>query len=353
VNNPRFFPGDTMLRLCPALTVACIATAAGQEIRYAMELNHVPVECRSVAMGNSGVALIRNGTSAFWNPALPAFNTKYEIAVEGAKLYANLADLGTASMSAQVQDGMSMGTVYTGFFSGDILLQDTLPGTPLERLYNPELRASGSDSKGVFHNNQHRIQVFVARIFPIPIPRPAGVSIPLPVDVAAGLNFKYYWQTMTPEDNVRMGFNVNMDFGAAISIGADFDLTRREISRRILFGMAIRDFLPTQVMWVQSPIDYREHVNSSRFYGVSYNDNTGFFKGNWTLSAGVHKTYSSSIHVGLEGEFWDIIAFRAGLSDRMPTVGAGIHTDIFSIDYAMSFDEIAISPLRLAIGFSF
>jgi hypothetical protein len=341
------------LHICLAAVFVLCTSVAAQDIRYAAELNHVPVECRSVAMGNSGVALFRNGTSAFYNPALPAFLSRYEIALEGAKLYGNLADLGVASLSAPVQNEVNIGAVYTGFFSGDILQQDSLEGTPQERLYNPQLRANGEDATGVFQNNQHRVQVFVARLFNLPLPRPSGYSLPLPVDLAAGLNFKYYWQTMTPGDDVRMGFNVNLDFGIALSVGADYDMQKQQISRRILVGMAIRDFLPTRVTWLHSPTDYSEPVDNSRYYGISYTDRTGFLRGNWTVHLALHKSYETSVHGGLEGEFWDLVAFRAGISDRMPTLGAGIHTDLFRLDYALSFDELELSPLRLAIGFSF
>ncbi|MBD3391571.1 MAG: hypothetical protein GF418_05945 [Chitinivibrionales bacterium] len=346
-----------MSRLRPSvswiLSAACFFTAAAQDIRYAVELNHVPVECRSVAMGNTGVVLPRNGTTAFWNASLPAYSTTYDIALEGAKLYGNLADLGVASLSAPVQEGLNLGALYTGFFSGDILEQDTLQGEPLERLYNPDLRATGNDATGVFTNNQHRVQVFVARLFNLPVPRPSGYSLPMPVDLAAGLNFKYFWQTMTPGDDVRMGFNVNLDFGAALSIGADYDLEAQEISRRILLGMAIRDFLPTEVVWLHSNDGYREPVDLSQYYGVSYCDKTGFLKGNWTLTFALHNSYTTSVHAGIEAEFWDLVAFRAGVSDRIPTLGAGIRTDVLYLDYAFTFDELDFSPLRLSLGFSF
>ena len=339
--------------LATAVAAATVVQASAQDIRYAAELNHVPVECRSVAMGNTGVVLPRNGTGAYWNPSLPAFLEKYEITVEGAKLFGSLADLGVLSAAAPIQNGINLGALYTGFFSGDILQQDSLEGTPLERLYNPQLRANGEDATGVFHNNQHRIQLFIARLFNVPIPRPAGYSLPLPIDIGAGLNFKYYWQTLTPADDVRMGFNMNLDFGAALSIGADTDIKTQEITRRILIGIALRDFLPTKVMWLHSPTEYQEPVHGTQSFGVSYTDRTGLLKGNWTVAIALNRSYESTVHVGLEGEFWNLIAFRAGLANRIPSLGAGISTDFFRVDYAFTFDELAFTPLRLAIGVRF
>ena len=48
------------------------------EIRYAAELNHVPVGCRTIAMGNTGVTLPYNDMSIFWNPSAISFSDKYE-----------------------------------------------------------------------------------------------------------------------------------------------------------------------------------------------------------------------------------------------------------------------------------
>jgi hypothetical protein len=344
-----------------ALVSACILVPAGgiffscfaQEIRYALEMNRIPIECRSVAMGGTGVALYRDAAVSYWNPALPAFNKNYYVSVEGAKLYSNLSDLGAVSLSAMIQKGLNIGALYTGLLSGDITEWDTLEGELLERLYNPELRASEDDGTGVFHNNQHRIQLFVARLFPIRIPRPAGVGVPLPVEFAAGMNCKYYWQTMTPQNDIRMGMNINLDFGAALSIGVDYDIEKNEVTRRILIGIAFSDFLPTKVSWVQSPIDYKEPVHGSQSYGISYSDRTGFLMANWTASLALIKQYEVAVHAGIEAEFWNTVAFRAGIADRRPALGAGIRTDIFRIDYAITFDELAVTPLRLTIGFYF
>jgi len=64
------------------------------DIRYAAELNHVPIGCRTIAMGNTGVTLPYNDMSIYWNPSAISFSDNYDISIEGAKLYGGLSSLG-------------------------------------------------------------------------------------------------------------------------------------------------------------------------------------------------------------------------------------------------------------------
>jgi hypothetical protein len=48
-----------------------------------------------------------------------------------------------------------------------------------------------------------------------------------------------------------------------------------------------------------------------------------------------------------------MVAFRAGLSDKTVTLGAGIVYKAYCFDYAFSFDDLDNSPVRLSLGYSF
>lgn len=324
-----------------------------QTIRYAAELNHIPLGCRTVALGNAGVAIPYSGYCAFWNPSLPSCSDKREVWLEGAKLYNSLSNLGSASFTAPVQNGLNLGAIYTAFLSGDITEWDSLEGTPLERLYNSEMRPDGNDGNGIFHNNHNSIIVSMSKMFSVPIPRPSGFSVPLPFDILTGLNFKYYWQTMTPADKVRMGMNVNIDIGICLRLGASYDIASQSIVREVIMAAAVKDVLPTRMMWINSYSDYDEPVHSARYYGLSYIDRSGFLKAHWTVVLALQRSYQTTVHAGLEGLFWDLVALRVGISDKTPSIGAGIQREIFFLDYAFTFDEIAFTPLRLDLGFKF
>jgi hypothetical protein len=153
-----------------------------------------------------------------------------------------------------------------------------------------------------------------------------------------------------------MGMNVNLDAGVAVRMGLDYDLARKEVSRQLILGMAVRDFLPSPVIWIDSRDEYnanqeyREEVTRSFYGGLTYIDKSHILGANWTFTTAVDRQYKTAYHFGAETKFWDCIAFRAGLSDQTPTVGAGITYRNYFLDYSFKFDELAYSYVRLAAG---
>jgi len=327
----------------------------------------MPVDTRAMAMGDAGATLAFNSLSMFWNPASVSFMPGYDVRIEGARIY-GMSSQGLLSLSVPMQDGLNAGIMYDAFFPGPILQNDTLPGTLVDRLGNEELRADGS-AEGWFQNNQNLVLLGIGKKFGIPVPRPPGVSFPIPVNLGIGVNAKYLWQTLTPGGKVRMGMNINIDVGGLLQIGVDYDLEKNMISRQVLIGAAVRNVVPTDMVWVNSPEDYSEPVDNSQYYGLAYVDDAGLGFLTWKAALGLHREkqgrivseengdrttgYVSTYHYGVEIGLWRIVDVRAGLSNRHVTLGAGVHYRNMFIDYAFRFDEVAYTPLRLAVGVSF
>jgi hypothetical protein len=326
--------------------VAGACGVLGRDVRYAAELNRLPVGCRRIAMGNADAALSGAALAATHNPALGAFDERRTLHVEGARLYGGLSDFGAASVATPVQSGLAAGLYYAGLLSGSIPQYDSLPGSEEQRLYSGKREYPPT---GVFENNHHTAALSVAKSFSLPVPRPGGFTAPLPVDLGIGVTFKYHWQTMTANNAVRMGMNVNMDAGAALRIGVDYDLRRQAVSRELLLGLGVQDVLPTRVVWLHSYENYQERVDRTIYTGASYADRSGMFWADWTISVGVHRQYESTLHAGIEAMLWKRLALRVGLSDGAPSFGAGIITRYVTVDYACSFDAIDATPLRIAL----
>jgi hypothetical protein len=302
------------------------------------------------------VVLPRHGVASLWNPATPAFLTKYEFSAEFADLYEGLSQHGCVAMAVPLSGGLGASAMYLPFLSGPIDANDTLLGTWTQRREtNPEWRPDGS-ARSTFTNNQHLIVLSVGKLFSFNMPRSSDAGFPLPFEIGAGASFKSFWQTMKPDSLLRMGMSANLDAGVIMRVGLDYNLTRKEVSRQLLLGASARDFLPSPVVWVKSrdeynpSNEYREEITRSYYSGLSYVDKSGNFGGNWTLTAAFEKRYQLTWHYGVEAEFWDMIAFRAGLSDRVPSVGAGIRYKKYFLDYTFRFDELAYSYVRLAVG---
>jgi hypothetical protein len=349
--------------LLPVLALAALvmlspamAGADSLTVRYAGEMTRLPVGSDAVALGEvTGVVLPRHASSSFWNPASAAFMRHYEVTGEGAELYDNLSRQACAAVAVPITGGLGITALYAPLFSGPIAQYDTLKGIYKDRLQNEALRADGS-SLGEFLNNQHLVIVSVGKLLALTMPRPAQGGFPLPLDIGAGCSFKTGWQTMNPAGVTRMSMNVNLDAGITARVGLDYDLHRKNVSREVLVAAAIRDFLPSPVVWIGSRDEYnvgevyREFIEPSYYCGCSYVDRSGILWARWTLLAAVVKQYKITYHYGIESEFWNIIAFRAGLSDRVPTLGAGIRYRKLFLDYSFKFDDLAYSYVRLTVG---
>ncbi|MBD3319853.1 MAG: hypothetical protein GF350_02025 [Chitinivibrionales bacterium] len=346
------------------------AASKNDTILYAGELSQLPVGARVAALGDAGAAVFLDAASTYWNPAAISFVNTFRVRTEGAILYGGLSRHAALAFQAPVQEKICVGAAYIPFFSGHIPQYDTLPGTYDERLENPALRSTGQPTQ-YFRNNQHIVILSVAKLFDLGVNRSSGIGrFPLPLDIGAGCNFKTFWQTISPGDKVRMGININCDAGVIVRLGLDYDLKEKAVSREVCLGASIRNALPTRIVWVHSPYSYEEPVYNTQHYGVSYTDRSGLLFGNWVVSCAMHRSladgvgsrssgdndrggYARSYHAGIEGEFWNMVALRIGISDRIPTLGAGVRYKNYALDYSFRFDRIDISPVRLALAVSF
>ncbi|MBN2036979.1 MAG: hypothetical protein JW768_09585 [Chitinispirillaceae bacterium] len=358
----RAYGAALLRRICffPVLLILCGVTVVRADdslaIRYATEMTRLPAGSDIVALGETGVVLPRHGVASLWNPAAPAFLDSYEFSAEFADLYGGMSHHGCVAMTVPFSDNLGSSVMYLPFLSGPIERYDTLLGSYTQRQDDrQEWRANGKPLS-TFSNNQHLIVVSIAKMFPLSMPRSSEASFPLPFEIGAGFSFKSFWQTMKPDTLLYMGMNVNLDAGMLMVIGVDYSIEKKKVSRQILLGASARDIVPSPVVWINSRDEYnpnreyREMVTRSYYAGMAYVDKSGNLGGNWTLSAGAQRQYRTTYHFGIEAEFWDMVAFRTGLSDKVPSVGAGVRYKKYFLDYTFRFDELAYSYVRLALG---
>ncbi|KMQ51607.1 hypothetical protein CHISP_1364 [Chitinispirillum alkaliphilum] len=327
------------------------------EIRYAGEMSYLPVGAAISAMGDAGVALPGRAVSSHWNPAASSMSSDFEISAEYANLFWGLSHHGVFAFAAPIQNSMGFSGLWIPYYSGMITKWDTLSGTYLERLHDPNLRPDGS-GVGYLYNTHQMIVLSLSRLFPLSMPRAAASGLPRSADFAAGINFRGLWQTMHLDDKVRLGMNATFDIGMLVRFGIDYDFARKIVSRQLTLGFSWRNIVPSQITWTHSDDgsgkrEYREPVHGVQMYGITYTDKSGIAGANWVISGAIQNGYSLTYHIGLEGEFWETVSFRAGLSDKVPTMGAGIRYRNYHLDYAFRFDQLDHSPLRLSFGVKF
>jgi hypothetical protein len=276
----------------------------------------------------------------------------FEASFEGAELYGGLSRQACLTLHAPVPENIGVTLVYLPFYSGKIERYDSLPGTYQERIMTADKSVFGAP-KGYFRNNQHLVLCSIGKMFILQLPRLSGIGVPLPVEISTGVSVKGLWQMMDPDGQLMVGAGFNADIGLLTRVAIDYDLRRKETIRHILLAVGLRDVLPSSMAWVNSPEGYNEVYMLTQSYGLSYTDQSGFLNGNWMVALALSKSVDLSYHAGIEAEYWNLVSFRAGISDRIPVLGAGIHyKNIFS-DYALRFDRVDFSYVRLNVGVTF
>jgi len=337
---------------CLFLLLVTVSTVWGDEIRYTADMMHFPVGADIAAMGDAGVVLPRRAISAYWNPAATAFFRRFEVSLEGAEIYSGLSRQACGTIHAPVQGNIGVTLMYLPFYSGKIARYDTLPGTFEERLMTQDKTVFGNPS-GYFRNNQHLVLCTVGKLFELQLPRIPGVGLPLSLELGVGAGVKGFWHMMDPDGQLILASGFNADLGILSRVAVDYDIERKESSRYVLIAMQLRNILPSSVSWQESYNDYDEPFEMSQQYGVSYADKSGFLGGNWTIAMALRKITTLTYHAGIEVEYWDRVFFRIGVTDRLPVIGAGIHLKHFFTDYALRFDRVSVSWVRIATGVTF
>lgn len=329
---------------------------AEDEIRYTADVFRLPVGADVAAMGDVGVVLLRRVYSTLWNPAAASFIDRYEITMEGADLYGHLSQHGCIAATAPIHKNIGAAISYQPFYSGIIEEYDSVSSSVIEsgiKTFSPT---------GYFKNYHHLFTLSSARKVSYILPRVSETDIKRTADFAAGLNIKAYLQTMNPKGYRYIGAGYNFDLGLAARIVLDTDLKSGEMRREFVAAATIRDFFPSKVRWVSSvktrlynsPQNYTEPFSSSQYYGIAYVDKSGDFFVDLTLALSLHKEYGEvTYHGGIEAEILKMVSFRLGFSDRIPTLGSGVRYKNFFIDYALRFDEINPSYIRLTLGLFF
>ena len=308
----RFFEVAVLCFSC-SLTNASGGTKIG---KYAGEFIAIGVGGRALALGGAYVALANDVTGGYWNPAglsgmqYPQISLMHDERFNGAINY----DYGAVALPLTSRATLAVSAIRLG----------------IDDIANTENAWNDANHNGIVESNEIDY---------------SKITYSNAADWA--LYFSY-----AKRESERFSYGANVKFvrrslGTASAAGIGFDLAGRYLlTERFVLGVNIQDITATFVAWSTGT---NELISPTFKIGSAY-----FIDGfggrfapavdadirfeNRKSSSNAHiGAVSFDFHTGLEFDFKDLVALRAGYSDiGSLNFGTGIHLPKFNIDYSFA-----------------
>lgn len=290
--------------------------------KYAGEFISLGVGGRALGMGSASVALANDVTAGYWNPAGLAAIDYPQVALMHDELYGSLANHDYGAVAIPFGTSASIGLTVIRLGVDDI----------------PDTRNAGVDANG---NLTYDFAQFTR-------------TDPNRVTYFNAADWAFYLTYAKREtENFSYGANIKFirrdlaEYGAT-GVGFDIGLSYRPLDRLVL-GANIQDVTTTLLAWNTGR---KELIRPTVKVGSAYFIDA--FGGRFAPAVDVdvrfeNRRYSSmfhlgrisfDVHSGLEYQFKNLVALRAGYSDvKQLTLGAGLRLPKLMIDYSfVKFD---------------
>jgi hypothetical protein len=287
----------------------CISPAdAGTDFaKYAGEFMSLGVGARALSMGGASVALANDVTAGYWNPAGLSLMVYPQVTLMHAEQFGSLVnyDYGAVAMPFGTNASLGLSVIRLGV--------DDIPNTA----------DAGIDQNG---NLTHDVNAPGFRI------DPNRVTYFNAADWAF-----YFTYAKKESDEFSYGANVKLirrDLGSNSATGIGFDVGLWYAPfEDIVFGANLQDVTTTFLAWdtgtneliaptmkVVPAVDFDVRFENRRYAS--------------TLNVG---PVSMDLHTGLEFQFKNIVALRAGYNDvKQWSMGAGVKLPKLDIDYSFA-----------------
>jgi len=309
------------VRMLVVMLVVPVVAAVGQTgvAKYAGEFISLGVGGRALAMGGAYVALANDVTAGYWNPAGLAHLNYPQIALMHDEQFGSLVNHDYGAVAIPVGGRTSIGLSLIRLGVDDI----------------PDTRNAGVDINGnvTYDPNQF------SRV------DPDRVTYFNAADYAL-----YFTYAQRYSDDFTYGANVKLirrDLGDASATGIGFDVgVWYTPFENIVLGANIQDITTTFLAWSTGR---NELISPTMKVGSAYLiealggrfapalDVDVRFENRKYASTAHLGPVSFDLHGGLEFQFKDLIALRAGYSDvKQLTMGAGMHLPKLNVDYSFA-----------------
>ena len=286
--------------------------------KYGMEYYRAGVGARAEGLGNANAAVVQDVTSMYWNPAGLSSISGFQFHGTHSERFAGAVNVDFLGVALPFFRKSAVGF---GFYRLGI------DNIPITRLTDPSRPIQYMDDQGRWQTNKPYVDHYVN-----------------------DQEFTFCL-TYSVRKNDRFAFGVNLksihklleDY-SAWGMGFDFGVQLRPY-RNLQLGAVLKDATSTFIAWRGGKTEWirpRLRIGAgvpfsfSRFSLMPVLDaEMGFDHYGKTsqLSAG---SFDAGLHAGIEVQYKNRIAIRAGSNANRFTVGAGLHFSVLFIDYSFS-----------------
>ncbi len=296
---------------------------------YGDSFLNLGVSARNLAMGMSGGALDRTNTSFLSNPAGMAYVSSLNINMMYMDQF-GLAQYNYLGGSIPVSKTSTISINWLHYGVSNIPRR---PDYFLSGDYSPEkIREEILQHKGkgfgYFSDKEDALFISFSKMFTYDLFMEWMYKI-LRIEIPIGANVKMIKKQLDTSE----AFGLGTDFGARIKFS--FGQIANNKLGALSFGLTLQDFTTTHVYWNTEHLD---EIPINMKSSVAFEQPISFLKSHIVVSAEKNTHYNKNIRYGLEYQFLNLLAFRAGVNEEQLNFGCGLNFKIFSlktiIDYA-------------------
>jgi hypothetical protein len=236
----------------------------------------------------------------------------------------------------------------TGIIGTDqIPIRPLLPGSPDERLNQPELRPGLCEACGTLDDRVYLGALNAQRSFSGELPRTGIASQPIPLTLWTGITSKYYWEELEGDGYTAQA--LNLDAGLHLTVGLGYDPVGRISHRDLVIHLSVFEWLPTSQRSEIEGYVKEEEAERRWHVGLHWRETWSHLKSATTL--GVMQRTESGRWPGMAGEwnYRDAVYFRVGYDGMVWASGVSLKWRVLTLHYALQQHPLGTNWYQVSV----